>query len=274
MKIHIKTLITFFIITLLLSCDSNDGSFNDDPLILKKIESETSHSKYNEKGQFVNNQSINNEDSLVTFDITYNEKNRRSTYFSLLGQTERIREYVYDESGKIIKIKPSSNNQYEEPVLIYSYDSNIITTENQEHKFVFTFEDDTYEVLKRFQTINLSSEEIVFEESYIYINGNLHKNIISIGEDFLNKSGTYKYDNRRNPRAEGDKINFINKILERTYSGSLTTMLSDLGSNNRINVPQSNNKIVLEYNNRNYPIKETVFNQNGDQLSQLIFKYY
>jgi len=289
----IKNLFLLLLITVTLSCNSDDSSDlpieeEDNRLVLKRITSNRDFRlEFNISGRWISstanesninesrvNNIINNQDQLVKRTIEN-------------GGLQRTTEYQYDSSGKIIQtIKIIfSNGSTTEIATQFSYNNNVITAtnteSNEDYQYTFTFTDDSYMEISNFKATNLTSGEDFFEETYLYINDNFKKTTIitSTTEQPPYAFKTYEYDETINPWAAGNRVDYLNELFSVTSknTGSLTTILVRHSKNNRLTSHIEDQTISVEYNEQGYISKETDSpnsDNSGFEPSIINFEYY
>lgn len=285
--ISIKNLVLLPLIAVMLSCNSDDSESpsveNENNLILKTITPEDASyiTKYRTDGRFSSEIRKNNitDDDVTTVFFNENDHIKKHQVVSNLNRFSVETDYFYDDS-KITQIIKYFINQggFNSITTNYNYSDNIITgikDINTSEKHIYTFEDNSYTKLLKQEIINTDSQEIIFQENFVYYeNGNLQKNIISISNNTTNRSITFEYDDKRNPYTEGNSVDFLNHILQVQGSNSLNFVIANLASNNLLTSFTEGNSKTLEYNESGYPVKETESSENDPNPIIRIFEYY
>ncbi len=303
-----NNLFILFFITILASCSSDDsmntpensgtpdtpetpenpdtGGEDENNLVLKKITSGRDGTlviHFDEKGRlsFSEDTGFSTPEKINEVTYTADGKKKKFTSFNGRGGINGTIEYFYDSEDKITRIVEEPGILIGFPsksVIDLSYQNNIVKgiafhDDIKKYELIFGFNNNTYEQLQKLEVFDASNKKI-FEEVYEYsTNGNLIKNNVVIGEDQTNTSNSFDYDDKKNPYAEGNKEFYLNEILLLDRPNSLAFQLTSLSTNNLITSLTGNGNVTLEYNDKDYPTKETGPSNNGTPNIRT-FEYY
>jgi len=281
-----KVFLVIISIVLTFSCESGDSIVpNENKQILKKITGGTDGQyliHFNGKGLHSLTESTRFSNPIKISELIYNNDkliNRKSYSNSgtLIGSTD----YFYNNQNNINSIKVIiyglPDNEY---VINLSYQDNTITGytfDNQigKHKMIFTFTDSDYSKLERYEVYNSNNNIKLFEEVFSYsVNNNLIDSTILVGEDNTRSPNIYIYDSQKNPYTESNKKYFLHSIINPVGFGSLKGPLAIWSPNNIKSLITGEGRVELEYNNEEYPTKETSYNGNDETINIRIFEYY
>lgn len=281
-----KIFLIIISIAFTFSCESNDSIANNvDKQILKKITSGVNGQylvHFNDKGLYSLTESTRFSNPIKISELIYNSDkliNRKS--YSNSGTLMASSDYFYDNENNINSIKVIiyglPDNEY---VINLSYQDNTITGytfENQsgKHKVVFTFTDSEYSKLERYEVYNSNNNIKLFEEVFSYsVNNNLIDSTILVGEDNTRSPNIYSYDNQKNPYTESNKKYFLHSIINPVSFGSLKGSLAIWSPNNLNTLVNGEGRVELEYDNKDYPTKETSYNDSDEIINIRTFEYY
>ncbi len=288
MNFFSKTLLVLLILSF-FSCDSSDNETpeerNENNLVLKSITAGTNGTltvNFDEKGRFL----FAEDSRFLTPKLSeaiYDENDRKKKFISYTGggDTNVIIDYFYDSEGKITKITQDYGNFPSSPpksTVNLSYQGNVVTStalqdDVEKHRLTFSFNNNDLEQLEKLEVFDISANQKVFEEVYEYsANGNLTKNTVVLGADQTNTSNSFTYDNKKNGYTEGNRQFYLNEVLLLDRPNSLVTQLTLLTPNNLTSPVSGEGTVALEYNEKDYPIKETTTNNNETYIR--IFEYY
>ncbi|MFV9552585.1 hypothetical protein [Algibacter sp. PT7-4] len=220
-----KITILLSLLTLILSCSSNDDNGNEN-------EQPTSEFKLVKVEQFDND---NNLTETTTYEYDQNFRLFKSTEIDSENSTR-----TYNYSGnKITSINLSSGE-----TINYTYNGDLITNRsNVEDGITFT---DEYEYNSANQLISETSYEngnFQCEKTWTY---NSQDNIATASHSCFTGTKHFEYDNKKNP----NDLLFNSGILK-TY---------EIGHNNITQISDENSNITqtrtYEYNSQGYPIVE------------------
>ncbi|UZO81422.1 hypothetical protein NBT05_02865 [Aquimarina sp. ERC-38] len=290
MKRYLFNFLLFVVVITSIKCSTDDSNEikSERKLVLKTTQIADTPIVYNydTSGRF-----INIEDTISVFpevvrlrESVYNKNGqkvrdifRREKDF-IAGKIQ----YIYNTEDQITKIVRSSFNVFSllpkitTSTLTYN-DNQIVSISNIDkknlYKMIYTFRDNTYQNLERFEAFDYESNDLVFEETYQYSpNGNLIANEVLTGEDDFNKSKSFIYDDKINPLSEGSENHYLD-LLRNPAPASLVSRLIPLSTNNSLTSIIEGAEIAFEYNAKSYPIVKTTIYKD-DRKDILLFSYY
>jgi YD repeat-containing protein len=212
----------------------------------------------------------------VIMEYTYNE-GLLIRHFNVNGFTT---DFQYDSNNLLIGIETlfQGNITVEYTISLEYQNNTILGTASkdgiQEYNVIYTFEGNSHKKLNKYEVFDFNNNQKVFEEVYTYSSNNLIDSTVLVGDNSGINPLPYTYDNAHNPFSEGNHMHYLNHIISAYHFGSLKVSLGTLSSNNLTSPINTPGRVEFDYNEMNYPLQETTYNENNEIVHIRTFKYY